>query len=85
MANKLRAGHMQYKKQLMKVKLSGQTLSRSAASALDFMREIEDPRFVGSEATSHFLRMVDQFFDRLKASNPQGVRLKPHISRNNLE
>lgn len=76
-ANKLRESHIAWRKQVMKVRLAAQTLSRSVASALDFLRlgNIAG-QFAGSAATSRFLRIVDGLFDRLNASTITGYGTK---------
>lgn len=84
-ANRLRDAHIDFKNQKMNVRLAAQVLSRSVATALDFLRLRGDPKFAGSEATSDFLRYMDQLFDRLNASNPRGLGLKAPITSVNLE
>ena len=59
-------------------------MSRSVATALDYLRITGDMRFAGSEETSIFLRKVDQLFDRLNASNPHGLGLKAPINLRNV-
>ena len=61
----------------MKVRLAAQTLSRSVANALDFLRVVAvDTRFADSAATSRFLKNVDALFDRLNASRFGGCGAK---------
>ena len=84
-ANRLRNAHIEFKTQKMNVRLAAQAMSRSVATALDFLRIRGVTQFAGSEATADFLRHVDQLFDRLNASNPRGVGLKAPINLMNLE
>lgn len=44
-ANKLTPTHIEWKKNIMKVKLAAQTLSTSTADALEFFRHIKEPTF----------------------------------------
>lgn len=45
LANKLTATHMEWKKNIMKVKLAAQTLSSSVADALEFFQSSNDIAF----------------------------------------
>lgn len=47
-ANKLSNTHIDWKKNIMKVKLAEQTLSSSTADALEFFRHINEPTFKDS-------------------------------------
>lgn len=59
---KLRAAHIDWQKQKIKVNLAAQILSSSTADAIDFCPEnLQLPQFRGSEATVNFI----QLFDRL--------------------
>lgn len=46
LANKLTATHLDWKKNIMKVKLAAQTLSSSTADALEFFQSLKDPNFI---------------------------------------
>lgn len=70
-ATKLRAAHIDWQKQKMKVNLAAQTLSSSVADAIEFCREdLKLPQFKGSEATVKFIRLFDRLFDCLNSRNP---------------
>ncbi|KAL3247894.1 hypothetical protein MRX96_056787 [Rhipicephalus microplus] len=70
-ATKLRAAHIQWQKQKMKVNLAVQTLSTSVADAIDFCREdLQLPQFKNSERTVKFIRIFDKLFDFLNSRNP---------------
>lgn len=61
LANKLSSAHIDFKKQIMKVKIATQTLSSSVADAIDFCRDIlKLPEFCNSEATTYFIRSCDR-------------------------
>lgn len=49
-------------------------------SAGDFLQLI---KFIGSEATVHFLRVIDHLFDILNSRNPLAKCLKPPIKHSN--
>lgn len=69
-ATKLRAAHIEWQKQKMKVNLAAQTLSASVADAIDFCREdLKLPQFKDSEATTKFIRLFDRLFDCLNSRN----------------
>jgi len=68
LGNKLKAAHMMWTKQKMKVNLAAQTLSASDADAIEFCREkLRLYQFVGSEATVRYLRVIDRLFDILNS------------------
>ena len=55
----------------MNVSIAAQTLSASVATAIDFLQdEIDHPEFQGSEASTDFIRKVDQAFDLMNSRNP---------------
>lgn len=71
LGNKIRAAHVLWKKQKMKVNLAAQTLSSSVADALEFCCvSLKLPQFSGCEATIRFLRLIDRLFDVLNSRNP---------------
>lgn len=83
-ATKLRAAHIQWQKQKMKVNLAAQTLSTSVADAIEFCREdIKLPQFKGSEGTVKFIRMFDKLFDFLNSRNPVAKGFKAPLRRCN--
>jgi len=71
LGNKLKTAHIMWNRQKMKVNLAAQTLSASVADAIEFCRDnLKLVQFVGSEATVHFLRVIDHLFDILNSRNP---------------
>lgn len=60
-ANKLSKSHIEYKTQIMKVKLAVQVISSSVADAIDYCRDVlKLPQFENSFATTKFLRYFDR-------------------------
>ncbi|KAL3176214.1 hypothetical protein MRX96_010534 [Rhipicephalus microplus] len=83
-ATKLRAAHIQWQKQKMKVNLAVQTLSTSVADAIDFCREdLQLPQFKNSEGTVKFIRMFDKLFDFLNSRNPVANGFKAPLRPSN--
>lgn len=63
-ATKLRNRHLQWSREVMKVRLAVQTISRSVADAITFLREnIQHPSFLVSRATSEFILKFNNLFD----------------------
>ena len=69
LANKLSKQHIQFQKNCMKVKFATQTLSRSVASALMTMKELNVPTFEKVEPTVEYLRCFDALFDAMNSRN----------------
>ena len=68
LANKLKKKHISWTKHKMNVKVAPQTLSSSAASAIDFLcDEVNLPEFHTSEGTSDFIKKIDLVFDLLNS------------------
>lgn len=86
LGNKLASKHIDFVKNKMSVKLAAETLSRSVADAIEYLREEKDvPRFRGSEATCKFIRTFDKLFDICNSSSPIGKYSKSPISLSNLK
>ncbi|CAG4948590.1 unnamed protein product [Colias eurytheme] len=86
LGNKLRAAHINYKKQIMKVKLAAQTFSKSDAEALIFCKgylAIED--FVHSGATIEFITNFNDLFDILNSRSLYSYGFKKPISEENFD
>ncbi|KAH7932341.1 hypothetical protein HPB51_029338 [Rhipicephalus microplus] len=69
-ANKLSRAHVEYHRQIMKVKLAAQTFSASVSKALEFASELSLPGFEGCLGTVQFIGMVNKAFDLLNSSSP---------------
>ena len=84
LANKLRASHIRYESQKMKVKLAAQTFSSSVADAIEFCdKTLNLKQFNGSEATVKFIRLINDLFDVLNSRNPLGKSYKAPLSVTN--
>jgi hypothetical protein len=69
--NKLTQKHLNFKKQIMKVNLAAQTLSRSVDDALDFwMNDVKLPEFQGAGGTIEFIKLIHRLFDIGNSRNP---------------
>ena len=85
-ANKLTSLHVKYHSQKMKVHLAVQLFSNSVANALDYCRDIlKLPQFKGSEATSEFLRIINDIFDVLNSRFPNRLGSKAPMSLKNKD
>jgi hypothetical protein len=51
------------------VRLAAQTISSGVADAIDSLRKSGHPDFIGSEATTEFIRIFDRIFDMISLSN----------------
>ena len=70
----------------MKVRLAVQTISNSVADAIDYCRDIlKLPQFVGSEATTQFIRVFDKSFDILNSRSFFGVQCKAALTPKNID
>ncbi|KAM7311919.1 hypothetical protein ISCGN_008826 [Ixodes scapularis] len=83
--NKLRRAHVEYYRQIMKVRLAAQTLSSSVSKALELGRKLQLQEFRGSEATSKFIADVDQAFDLLNSHNPRAMGFKAPLRQTLFE
>lgn len=83
-ANKLTHRHVNFKNQIMKVKLATQVLSRSVGKSLRFCRDIlKLPEFAGSEATEEFCYIMNDIFDLLNSRFPTGTHMKAPLTVDN--
>ena len=87
LANKLRAAHIDWKQQKMKVNLAAQTLSSSVADALEYCegKLHELPQFKGCGPTVKFIRTFDRLFDVLNSRNPKANNFKAPIRKTNYQ
>lgn len=70
LANRLRSQHINFAKQIMKVKLAAQTFSYSVAESIELCRkDLEIADFVDSEATVEFIKKNNSIFDILNSRN----------------
>ena len=80
-ANKLSQKHIDWKKDPMKVSYAAQTLSRSVATSIAFLRDkLKMCEFAGSEATCEFLLIFNDLFDVLNSKSKFAKYLKGPLS-----
>ena len=80
-ANKFTQKHMDWKKDPMKVSYATQTLSKSLAASIAFLRDdLKLSEFSGSEATCEFLLVFNDLFDVLNSKSKYGKFLKGPLS-----
>lgn len=60
LGNKVTSRHVNFKKQIMKVKLAVQLLSSSAAAAISTCEKLGIEGFHGSSATANFIKICDR-------------------------
>lgn len=82
--NKLTAKHINFHRHKMKVYLATQTLSTSVATSLELGRENNLSEFKDSEATSHFVKIMDEF-DLLNSSSHLADGQKGPITKQNFD
>ncbi|XP_059474657.1 uncharacterized protein LOC132196191 isoform X1 [Neocloeon triangulifer] len=85
-ANKLRAAHIEYWKNKMKVKFAAQLFSSSVATAIEYCnKQLHLEEFQGSEATVKFIRMINDTFDWLNSRNKFGKGFKAPLTQKNKD
>lgn len=84
LANKLRAAHINYKKQIMKVKLAAQLFSESVATAIEYCKdELKLEEFQHSQGTIQFIRNFNNLFDLMNSRNLNSYAFKKPLSPHN--
>lgn len=83
-ANRINSAHINYKANIMKVKLAAQTLSSSTAAALEFLQLSEIEEFKNCTGTIEFIKTIDEIFDFLNSRNPFGKGFKKPLFYNNI-
>lgn len=68
-SNKLTNAHVNFKRQIIKVKLATQTFSARVANSIRFCRLIDVDGFQQSEATEVFIEKMDRLFDIMNSHN----------------
>lgn len=70
LGNRVRRRHIYFGREVMKVRLAAQLLSRSAADALLYLeQDLKRPDFQGCAGTTDFIRIADEIFDILNSRN----------------
>lgn len=84
LANRLRTKHINFTKQVMKVKLAAQTFSDSVAIAIQFCDQTLKLReFSGSNATVEFITIINNLFDILNSRTLNAYSFKKPICEKN--
>ena len=82
--NKLKAAHVNWYQQQMKVNLAAQAFSSSVADAIEYSANVlKLKQFEGSAATVKFIRLFDRLFDVLNSRNPCAKGYKSALRVNN--
>ena len=69
---------------IYQVNLAVQTLSASVANAIKFLRDSNNPDFIGSECTEEFIRLMDRAFDMLNTRNIVTKGFKQALNQSNM-
>lgn len=80
LGNKVNKTHAQWEKHMMSVRIAAETISNSVADALDFLRNKGVEEFVGSEATTKFIRRINNVFDISNSMHENALCFKRPIS-----
>lgn len=84
LANKLRYHHIHFQNQKMKVRLATQLFSLSVADAIDFCcNELKLTAFQNSEATSKFLKIINNMFDIFNSRSAFQFKFKKALTEIN--
>ncbi|KFM71923.1 THAP domain-containing protein 9, partial [Stegodyphus mimosarum] len=85
-ATKLRARHIEWYREKMKVKLAAQVLSNSVADALLYLEnDLKHPTFIGCAPTIKFLKIFNNLFDILNSKNLLSKDFKSPIKPQNKD
>jgi DNA transposase THAP9 len=83
--NKIRAKHIFFKRNIMKVNIAYETLSDSTAAAIEFLEKKGVPAMQGSAPTVLFIRTINFLFDILNSKSPHATNSKAALTRDNIE
>ena len=83
-ANKLGHKHIEWKKNIMNVKLAAQTFSASVANAIEFLSDCGVDEFEDSKETVVFTRVMDRILDFLNSRSPFGRGFKAPLTVSNM-
>ncbi|KAL4718703.1 hypothetical protein ACJJTC_011322, partial [Scirpophaga incertulas] len=85
LGNKLNKSHINFVKQIMKVKLAAQVMSESVANAIEFCdTELKISDFKNSEGTVDFIRKINNLFDVLNSRNLKSYTYKKPLYQKNF-
>lgn len=83
--NKLTSRHINFRQQIMKVKLASQLLSNSVAQSLQACKDLL-PEFADSEPTMHFIKLYNDIFDVLNSrGDPKAYGFKRALKSKNKD
>lgn len=82
--NKINAAHIQWDRKKMSVRIAAETLSNSAADAIDFLRSKNVEGFENSQPTTKYMRFVNNSFDILNSKVDEAIGFKRNISRETI-
>lgn len=86
LGNKVRGAHINYRKQVMKVRLASQLFSESLADAMESCNDdLQLEQFSKCEATVDFIRKFNALFDIMNSRNLKSYGYKKPISSKNFE
>ena len=86
LVNKIKNEHVNWHQQKMKSKLALQVFSNSTAESIDYAREVlKLPAFKGSEATTEFLKLMNNTIDILNSKSKFGYVLKGPLTKKTKE
>lgn len=72
LTHKLTKKHTEeYTRNRMKVRLAVETFSTSVADSIEMLRQRKHPKFIDSEPTIRFIRMMDKLFDIFNSRDPR--------------
>lgn len=85
LGNKLNKSHINFYKQIMKVKLAAQVMSESVANAIQFCNiELNIDEFKNSAGTVDFIQKINNLFDVMNSRNLKAYSYKKPLSVNNF-
>lgn len=84
--NKISQKHLEFRNNIMNVKLATQTMSNSVATSLKFCKnDMHLPEFQDAEATINFIYMINNLFDVLNTRSLNGFNFKRPIKIDNKD
>jgi len=84
LGNRLKSEHINWKSNIMKVRLAAQVISSSVADSLKFCKSQNLEGFKNCDATIEFLQRFDRLFDILNSRNPLAKNYKAPLKITNI-
>ena len=84
LGNRLKSQHINWKKNIMKVRLAAQVISSSVADSLKFCESQNYEGFKDCDVTIEFLQQFDRLFDVLNSRNPIAKNYKAPLKVTNI-